>query len=245
MLILFFTVCVVLLAVLAFFLDYKRGQKFTRLQKFAIAVGILAISFFAFDTLKPSDDTATAHLTHDPKSILLAHIYQDSVNFSGTIGIGIYQMSINNTTRHSLTVKSVDLKYDDLAGQTYTADIVYLWPGIVIDRPTVLFTSKTGVRFYLEDWFNVKDRIGPGKLLSPGETVGASAFYLLPTNTIDEIRQFRNFRIEIADFADHKSSNPFRLLDTMIIRTIHNKITPFQKLDSNAVKGDTTSLFFW
>jgi hypothetical protein len=224
---LLFTICIVLLAVLAFFLNYNWGDQVNPIQKTVIVLGLLAVAFYTADNLKSSDEDETAHLTHDPKSLILAHIYMDSVSWSGRIGLIVYLMAINNTTHHSLTIKSADLQFDDWTGETLTSDAILIWPGIVTGKPTILLTAKNGNSFYLEDWYNIKEQIANGKLLSPGEILGASACYLLPTSTVSEIRLYKNFRIVITDFAGHTSINPIKLLDTMAVISLHNKINSF------------------
>lgn len=225
---LLFTICVVALAALAFFLEYNWGDKFTLLQKVATALSFLAISFFTADYLKPSEENTTAHLTHNPKELIFAHYYVDAPEFNGRIGLAILQMNINNTTQHSLTVKSADLQFDDLEGHTYTEQSQYIYTGKVMGRPTILFTSKNGIKFFMEDWHNLADRLQDGKLLSPGEIFEASAFYLLPTSTIAEIHSYKHFRIVVTDFADHISYNPIELLDTMGVPGLYNKPNPFE-----------------
>lgn len=224
---LLFTICVIVLAVLAFFIGYKWRDKLNPLQKTVIVVGVLAIAFFAADTFKSDDENMTAHLTHDPKSLILAHIYQDSSDYNGRVGPLVLQMAINNTTKHSLTIKSVELQYDDLSGQNYTQPPIYIWTGTVTNRPTILLQNKLGYHFYMEDWYNISDQIEQGKLLEPGGILGGSAFYLLPTSIVAEVHNYKHFRIVIADFAGHTSNNPITLLDTMPVPSLYNKINPF------------------
>jgi len=58
-----FTICVIILVVLAFFLNYNWGDKVNGLQKAVIVIGLFAIAFFSADNLKSNDDDETAHLT--------------------------------------------------------------------------------------------------------------------------------------------------------------------------------------
>lgn len=172
-------------------------------------------------------------LDFNSKQIVLARIIADKeTSYNGYIGIIVYSMVLVNKSKDFITVKNALLQFD-FDGKRQSEEALNLITGIVkdttngIEKPSLKFEVKHGVTVYIEDWYNLREKINEGKLLHPGEILKGSAYYLLPITDTYDLNRIKNVSISIIDYSGNKTDFPIDLINQQPIRVWEFKSNKF------------------
>ena len=155
-------------------------------------------------------------LSFNSENILVSRISVENHPYNGSLGIMLYSFSIVNSLQESITIKDILLEYE-LDGKLYTEDAMNLITSNIYvkerneNKPSIMCLMPNNDSLFLQNWFNIRNKISKDTLLQPGGILSGSAFYLLRKIDMNSLLKIKNINIIISDYFKTRTKIPITL----------------------------------
>ena len=139
---------------------------------------------------------------------------------SGNIGLLLYSLNIVNSSEENLTIKEVVARYT-LNGRQFATESVVLLTGTCYsplhkkDINVVIIKRGAG-KLVLQNWINLRTKIGERTVLPPGGVLTGSALFVLGFNSVEALSKIRNLELVVVDYSGGEAVQEIKLLDSWI-----------------------------
>ncbi len=153
----------------------------------------------------------------DSQNALFARFICPNNKKNGYIGLAVYVLKILNSSKESLTVKQVLLRYSVKGVERFTDSHVLL-TGTIYDphkkKNVNAIIVKIGTNnVVLMNWNNLRTEIGKYKVLSPGEVLSGSALFVLDIVNQEQISDLENIKVVVVNYRGKKTEHSISIKD--------------------------------
>jgi hypothetical protein len=167
---------------------------------------ILAVPSFL--VLKACEEAKGATVEINSQNLLFVKYRSVQRDLNHRLGLLAYALTIINRSDDPLTVNDLQLKYS-IGGRvdTLRATYVHTRPE---GKPCAVVVDGKGKTICLVGWYNFIEVAHENKLLSKGQILRCSAFYLFPTTDATIVREiYKTMSMIVIDYNGNAQEVPF------------------------------------